>query len=1116
MQLRFSSAWVARFFFFSALLLFPIAASSQLTTATIVGTVTDSTGATIPNVQVTITNLGTQESTTATSDSTGEYSARFLPPGSYKLHAVAPGFKGWDVPQVTLAVGDTLRLDAQLQVGEQTQTVEVTSAAPALHTEDATQGALVSQQAVADLPLNGRNFINLARLAPGASAEGQNQFGSVDDRRFSVAITINGQGKADFLLDGMDDNERFNAEVIIQPSIDAIQEMRILTNNYSAEFGRTYGGVINMVTKAGTNDFHGTLFEFLRNDDFDARNFFATAKVLPHKPSYHLNQFGGSAGGPIRKDKTFFFADYEGLRLVYGQTSTVNVPTAQQRAGEFTSPIYDPTSTAPDPAHPGQFTRNLLAPLGSNGYYNILSHANPIALNVLQLWPLPNGGTTNKYTQTANLTQSQYKLDARVDHRIDEANSVFGRFSTERTTTYVPSDMPVVTINGVAINPAGSGASGTAGQAGPNYMRMINASVNYDHTINSALVMELKAGYNRFANRSLSTNSGNLASQALGFSNVNFTTGVPGSSILDTSGLLQITGLSVQALGDSSYIPDIATNNIWQGYGSLVWVHGNHSVKFGGEVRSRLTSMFQSSAPKPIYTFDNTATNLPETGAGGDSFADFLLGYPSQWQRNEYLVTPTYRNVEIGTYVQDDWHATRKLTLNLGIRWDYYGPSTEKRNRIANFDFRHDVLLSSQVLVAGQNGVSKTGGVTNDMKDWQPRLGFADQITGHTVLRGGFGISFDPGSINTPWAFRNPPFISAITGAYVPALYSTYSVPYPTFGFSTPFGPLNPVSTNPALITGNLAPVDVGLRTPYTQQANLGVQQEFPSGFVLTVAYVGQFTRKLFSSFNVNQLNPGETVRPYASQFPDLGAGTITPFTNLVSASYNSLQVSAERRFKNHFGVQSTFVWEHEQSYQTGQARATLQNGNDGNDFPRRFTLAGNYELPLLSGENKLVQLAAGGWQVNGVFITRLGGWSTVTNQSPRTGLGTATSSTGGGGGVADRPNEVCNPNAGAQHTIAQWFNTSCFVGQTIGTYGNEGPGTVELPGVTTLDFSIFKNFAIRESVKLEFRAEAFNALNHPNFDAPNLALGNALYGQITTAANNLPRNIQFGLKLVF
>jgi hypothetical protein len=209
-------------------------------------------------------------------------------------------------------------------------------------------------------------------------------------------------------------------------------------------------------------------------------------------------------------------------------------------------------------------------------------------------------------------------------------------------------------------------------------------------------------------------------------------------------------------------------------------------------------------------------------------------------------------------------------------------------------------------------------------------------------------------------------------------------------------------------------------------------------------------------------------------------------------------------------------VWEHLRSYQIAQARDTLQDGNDPSDFPRRFTFNANYALPLLSGANELVELAAGGWQVNGVFITRLGGWGTVTNQSPRTGLGTATSATGGGGGVADRPNEVCNPNAGALRTTAQWFNTACFVGQTVGTYGNEGPGTVEFPGVTTLDFSLFKNFAIRESVKLEVRAEAFNSLNHPNFDAPNLALGNALYGEITTAANNLPRNIQFGLKLVF
>ena len=1043
-----------------------------------------------------------------------------------KVHASVQGFKAWDVPRVTLAVGDDLRLDAQLEVGQQSESVEVTAAAPALQTENATVGALVGQEAVADLPLNGRNFINLARLAPGASAEGQNQFGSVDDRRFSVAITINGEGKTNFLLDGMDDNERFNAEVIIEPSVDAIQEMRILTNNFSAEYGRSFGGVINMITKTGTDSYHGTLFEFLRNDDFDARNFFAKTGIV-QKPKYELNQFGGSVGGPIKKDKTFFFGDYEGLRLIDGLSTTAIVPTAQQRAGEFTSPIYNPNSTTPDPAHPGQFLPHPLSSRSSwrcrDAHHSATSFPagdiQPVAANVLNdTGPLPNEGT-NTWAQSANLTQSQYKLDARVDHRINDANSLWGRFSTERTVTNVPSAMPVEMINGVSINPGTTTQSG-AGSVGPNYMRMMNMSVNYDHTLSSSVVMELKAGYNRFANRALTTNSGNTASAAVGLTDVNFTSGVPGSSILDTSGLAQFTGFSPATLGDSSFTPDICTNNIYQGLGDVVWVRGVHSIKIGGELRRRTTSMFQSSAPKPIYTFDNTATNNPETGVGGDSFADFLLGIPSQWQRNELLDTPTYEQTEIGLYVQDDWRATHKLTLNLGVRWDYYGPMWEKRGRISNFDFENDVLLSPLLLQPGRpgpNGITNSfAGLSRDLKDWAPRLGFAYQLARTTVVRGAFGMSYDPGSINTPWSFRNAPFISAITGSYVPALYGTYANPNPSFNLSTSFGPLTPVSTNPALITGNLAPVDVNLKTPYTQQVNLAVQHEFPQGWVLMVGYVGQFTRKLYSDFNVNQLNPGETIRPFASAFPDLGPGTITPFTNLLSASYNSLQSSLERRFKNGLGVQSTFVWEHLRSYQIAQARDTLQEGNDPSDFPRRWTIAANYELPFFRNSTGFLRNAAGGWKINGVFVTRMGGWGTVTNLSPRTGLGTATSSTGGGGGVADRPNEICNPNTGVVGTTTEWFNTACFVGQTIGTYGNELPGVVEFPGVTTFDMSVFKEFVFKETRSLEFRIEGFNVTNHPNFDAPTLTLGNSKFGQITSALTNQPRQIQFALKLKF
>jgi len=1053
-------------------LLFGPALRAQQTTADILGTVMDMSGGVLPGVKITAHNLAIAADFTAISDNAGNYVIPLLPVGRYSIRAVAPGFKTWTVPEVALAIGDRLRQDIRLEVGGLEQAVEVTASSPALQTDSSSLSNLINSNALQDLPLNGRNFVVLAQLTAG-SAEGEPtglpSGTRPDDRRLTSAVAVNSQPTSfnNFLIDGMDDNERFIGTVIVKPAVDALQEMKVQTSLYSAEFGRTAGGVINFVTKSGANEYHGSLFEFFRNQHMDARSFFAGAK-----PPYHQNQYGGSIGAPIRQNRVFYFADYEGFRLRQGQAFVDTVPTVAERQGNFAgiNAIFDPLSTT------SQSTRTRFP-----GDQIPANRMNPIALNLINLYPFPaTGGLVNNYTYQPLKEQNNDTFDGRVDYRFSSANNAFARYSFNNTNTVIPPGCPVAS-NGIS-PVCDTGRSGTAHQ------RAQGAQLNDAHVFGPRLVMELKSGYSRYEVYSLPVNYGKSVSQQIGLNGVNIDSDSSGLSIISTAGLT--------SLGDASYIPIITINNLFQEVVGFSWQRGAHSIKFGYDLRRRQTDPFQSPTARGQFSFNSNFTNDP-TGAvtgSGNSVASLLLGFPSGTTRSKYLISPGLRNWEMAGYVQDDWRVSRWLTLNLGFRYDYYGPNSEVADRISNID-----LGNGAIIIAGQNGVSASAGVKPDYRDFSPRFGFAATIAKGTVLRGGYGISFVPNMIASSMALRNPPFVS---------LYTVTPTPLTPINSLSDGLPL-PVATSPTNPTGSLSGVAFTGANPYVQQYNFTLQRQLPLGLVATVAYVGALGRRQYifnGAVNVDLAPPGPGAvlprTPYYSVFPNVSSIAIAaPWYN---TNYQGLQATLEHRFQNGLSLLATYTWAHSLDDEPSILNnPKTEYGNSYLDLRQRFTLLADYTMPFAKGAKGPAAFLAKGWGIQGVVVSTTGIPFDITNSAAR-------SNTGG----ADRPNVVGDPTSGFQQSIYEWFNTAAFASQPLYSYGNLGRNVLHAPGRKSLDLAVHREFIPTERLRLQFRAEAFNITNTPPFGAPGGSFGSATFGVISSAG--LGRNIQLALKLLF
>ncbi|HTZ74066.1 MAG TPA: carboxypeptidase regulatory-like domain-containing protein [Candidatus Aquilonibacter sp.] len=779
-------------------------------TASVVGTVTDASGAVIPGATATLTNIGTGVVQTATTNGTGDYDFPLLQVGTYSVKVEAKGFKTYTVPSIPLSAGDRFRADAKLQVGEAAQTVEVSGAvAPALQTDTSNIGSLVPAQSVQDLPLNGRNLIQLVQLQPGVTSGSPGsivQGNRPDDRRLISSFSVNGQVDTmnNNLIDGMDNNERIIGTIGVRPSIDAVQEMSIQTNKYDASVGRTGGGVVDVITKSGTNDFHGSAYEFFRNKVLNANPNYSFGGHAAANPAFRQNQYGGSLGGPIKKNKTFFFGDYEKLDYATGTNiANYTVPTLCERGsvlaglqGYKGSSISCPDGTSP--TAPGDFSDEpLISPVGGGSSSCVLSGTGtlygsaacpyltvpstsitPLGMAYFSMYPIPtcgpgtgatctlgsaaqnSVGTFDNYQSAPVKTFASDTWDARVDQHFSDRNTFYGRFTHNGETTINPNGFPAVRINpsngdpvstgGVLVNPV------VLAYAGPNKETQDQLELSYVHVYSASLVLNLKFGVLRSNIDSEPINELSDVSNNLGFpcgptACVNAEKLVPsvvGSGLATATYSSVNGGISPTGMGDTSFIPLREYDTAFQYLATLTQNHGNHSIRYGISLIRRRATIGQSNNPQGTFTFTGGYTGVP--------FGDLLEGLNTTQSRNNALDQPGFRTWEPSIYVQDDWRARPWLTLNLGIRYDIFTPYTEVHGRISNYDPYLGLLVSPAIPGIQQSG--PTAMVPTPYHDVAPRFGFSASLPHQAVLRGGFGLTFFPVNYESPYYMKNAPF----------------------------------------------------------------------------------------------------------------------------------------------------------------------------------------------------------------------------------------------------------------------------------------------------------------------------------------------------------------------
>ncbi|MBI1790744.1 MAG: TonB-dependent receptor [Acidobacteria bacterium] len=1091
------------------------------TTAGVTGTITDDSGGIVAGVTVIITNVETTLQRETISDESG---FPILPPGSYTMTAKKAGFRQVTREGLRLEVAQRATVDFTLQVGTVAETVEVKAAAPLLESATSSVGQVIESRFVSDLPLNGRNFVQLAILTNGAIGAGFGPQGTIgsgtraDDTRGGAELMVNGNREMsnNYLLDGVDNNFRRNALITVRPTVESIQEFKLQTNLFGAEQGRNSGATVNVITKSGANAFHGSLFEFLRNDKIDARNFFNAASTSA-KPPFRQNQFGGSLGGPIVRNKLFFFGDYEGLRKAQGTNTTVNtVPTAALRQGDFreTRPIYDPGTVVPAPETASRYARQ---PFGNN--IIPASRMDPVMSRLIQAYPLPvlAGLANNQFTNPV-LVQDYNYGNVRVDANLSAKDTMFLRYSPQKAFVATPTGFGFRSVPGLSVplNLHNGVGSITPGNANFNNT---NALLAATHVFSPGFLVDIRMGFSRF-------DMGNLYPQAEALdasgTGLGAQLGVPNSNQVPLSHgvpIFSVAGYS--GIGGPSSIPTIRLENTFNPAANFTYIRGRHTVKFGANVIRRQIIDFQANQGNGSFSFTRTFTGNPNSaGNTGDGMAAFLLGAYSSLSQDHQLVWAGYRVLEIGFYVADDFRVTSRLTLNLGLRYEHIPPPVEVADRQMNFD-----IFTGKVKIAGFN-TDRHVGIQANHKLFAPRFGFAYQATRSLVLRGGFGVFYNASGSGgglyrmhryLPFAASNSVAVDEFSAAY-PRVQSGLP-PIPSTDFAT-------VSNNPV---GNFLTVPSNYRPAHALQFNFGVQEQIPSNTVLKAAYVGNLGRHLDINFNYNQPAPGPGAipprRPLFAIAPGVVGDTLTATDGI--SGYHALQVSAERRFSGGLGFLTAYTYSHSvdnvplQQGGNGEGPVPqdprfrfLDRGNSSFDIRHRWTQTALYDLPFGNGKrfhssHRWVDTAFGNWQANLILIFQTGLPFTPSLASPVANTGTGS-----------RPNRVGDASL-PNPALSRWFNTALdtagapWATPALYTFGNSGRGVLRAPGRTNIDFSVFKEFPITERIKLQWRSEFFNLFNHPQFDLPNTSIGAAVAGTISGTVGT-PRDIQFGLRVVF
>jgi hypothetical protein len=1079
-------------------LLFALPLQGQVGTADVLGTVTDPSGAVILNAQVTIRNVDTGEIRNTVTSNTGDYTISALPNGKYTLAVAAKGFTNFDVLDIHLYTDDRARYNITLTPGAVSESVQVSAeATPLLQKDSSSVTSMITESAVQDLPLNGRNFVNLIQLQAGITTNpvsATSGEGTPIDRRAASSITANGQSDLlnNVMVDGFDNNERVNGLIGVRPSVDGIEEIKVDTNSYNAQVGRAAGAAINIVTKAGTNQFHGSAYNYFRNDIFDARDYFAT---VGQKPEYRMNEFGGSLGGPIQKNKTFFFSDVEDDRIIQGLTSLSTVPTEYEDQ------------------HPGDFSD-----IGGPNLITMGVPLSQIALNYFALNPTPNlPGQTSNYISSPNKSQYNLNLDERIDHSFTPNDLFFARYAYNPVTTNYPGPFP--DKNGIR-----SPASFQMDAAGPSITNTQNLQTTYTHIFNPHLLLSLKAGYARMNTSARPPNYGDDADTKMGVPNGSIP-GDPNTNVLTNFAIIGYT-----SPGEGNSMPVYDTDNTYQYRGTVSFNRGPHSLNIGAALLRRQMSFFQEDFAAGFYI-------IPPMPPYFNAWVEFLQGQVALLLRGDTLVHPSYRTWEPSFYVQDDWRATSKLALNLGLRYEIFTPITEAHGQYSNFD------LSTLSFILGKTDPAV--GVETDHSDISPRVGFAYSLSQKMVLRGGFGICFYPAEIGN--SLSGGPAASLVVNPNPPYVYEYQATPPTVIDLAA--GPPVPTQADVKTFAQNPNVNTVtskarNLRPSYDEQFNLTLQREI-ANTTLSVGYVGVLGRQLIRSLNANQPDPS-----YSATTPSPVYATQLPYINTIRYSYNgnasayhALQLLAGRSLTHGVTFNANYTWAHglTDAFMGGINAANGSNpaglvasdphydyGNANVDIRNRVAATVDYKLPFGASLTGMKGTLGKGWNVDGVFYWQSGFpftvMSGVTGANHLTQINLL-------GINDDRPNQTCNPNV-SKKSLNEWFDITCFTPQPIGTPGNERAGQVYGPHDRRADLSLLKETSLSESLRLQFRAECFNVSNTPNFALPNSAITAyqtvngasvpvgapvSTFGTITSSvANEVPRQFQFALKLLF
>ena len=1091
----------------------PLTVIAQIDTGSIVGTVQDPTGSSLVNATITATNQATGIVATTKPNDAGQYQFSDLRPGDYSVKVTAPGFSAQVVNDVHINVQTRALLDFSLKVGQVSEVLEIHETTPLLQTQAADLGGVVQENQIRDLPLNGRRYADLALLEPGIQKNVTNTNNTAPDR-FSANGNLETQNY--FSLDGVDNNSgstnlQEGSTQTVQPPPDALQEFRVQTRTYSTEFGASAGAVINATIKSGTNAFHGDVWEFLRNNRLDANSFFNNAGGVP-RGHFSQNQFGGTIGGPIKKDKTFFFFDMQDLTSRKATTINSTVPTPLMKQGNFTE-LKPTLGSSPVAGQTGCITGNVIA----------ASCLDPVGVKLLSLYPDPNipaavarEGAPGSWTGGSNYN-FQYAVpvdtltyDVRVDHTLNERNRIFARYSNY---TVDRQDPPWT----------GNPTAGNGNFATQYHIRGNSAAVSWTDVVNPSMVNEVRGGFSRDYAHSdpLGLTLGQSTASTYGLN------GIPNNP--EAAGIPPINITGLQRLGTAPWRPQFQVAQVWQLLDTLTWLKGSHSMKFGFEHRHNSDNFLDAQSLQGQITSSGIYTG--NTGLG---VPDFLLGDVSTASFTTPTIVHNYQYA-FNFFAQDSWRVRSNLTITYGVRYELYSPLLNHQNQLSNFSPAN----GGSLIQASSGDWYARALVHPDENNLAPRVGFSYQPVKRVVMRGGYGIFYQEsvriGSESV--LAENPPFyvdqsLSQSNGSSTPVFFLKTGFP----SFTTSVIDLTKTTIHAQ---------DPNQRTPYVQQASFGPQIEFSDNTVLDVSWVGNFGRKEDRLRNANQ--------GFITGFSSAGAPlTAFPYTNLNTnvnslsgnhsflelatndgnTNYDGLLVSLRRRFAQGLAYGLSYTWSHNFSDYVdnltgGSTPANAYNysperSNSPFDVRHRFVGNALWNLPIGKGGKILNSGGAasrliGGWQLNTILTLETGTPFTVT----------APDQSQTGGNHQSRANCIGNPYTGATTDPSQlvgvgatgfYLNPGAFAVPALGTFGNCAPRAFHGPGIENLDASVFKQFLITERWRAEFRTEFFNVLNHANFTNPSASVAPASLGSFGRIFNTVtdPREIQFALKLYF